>query len=227
MKDEKFVYYQDINQKKVIARSSHNKRSHTGKGGSIRFPSDSLTKKELKEMNSATKTYKMNEPISWADFKAMPTDLQRQYLKNLRDTYNVEFSTIATMFGCSTWTMNDVAKKLGLGANGKKIKLADQNLKGWEAFCNGNNAASTVPAEEIITTKPESTPEQPKKKPLSVDEIKAAIPLHGSMSFSGNATQALETMIAILGGAAVDITISWQQPLVIPMRECKGAVDNG
>ena len=200
MNDAKYAFMQDIKEKKVTARGSHNRRAHAGKGGAVKFPSDNLSKKELRAMSSETKTYKMNEPISWAEFKKMPKDLQRQYLKNLRDTYKVEYSTIAKMFGCSTWTMNDIAKKLGLAANGKKIKLADQNLKGWEAFVNGANPIKTTLDDVTSIAEENNTPKMPKNEPVAVNEFKAAIPVYGSMSFSGNATEALKTMIAILGG---------------------------
>lgn len=226
MNDIKYTFIQDIKEKKTTARGSHNRRTHAGKGGAVKFPSDYLSKKELKAMSSETKTYKMNEPITWAEFKAMPVDLQRQYLKNLRDTYKVEYSTIAKMFGCSAWIMNDTAKKLGLAANGKKIKLADQKLKEFEAFAHGNAAKIPVP-DETDTAEVNNTPETPKNEPVAVNEFKAAIPVYGTMSFTGNATEALKTMIAILGGAAVDITVSWHQPSSMPLAECVGVAKNG
>jgi len=53
--DEQWVMIKDSIDKKNIARSSHNKRSHCGKGGSVKFPSDYMTKKELKAMNGEVK----------------------------------------------------------------------------------------------------------------------------------------------------------------------------
>jgi hypothetical protein len=52
------------------------------------------------------------------------------------------------------------------------------------------------------------------KQPLSrlledaVEKVKA-IPLRGEMTFSGKADEALETILAILGGAEATITVSW------------------
>lgn len=43
MSEAKSVFFQDIRDKKAISRSAHNKGSHSGKGGSVRFPHDNLT----------------------------------------------------------------------------------------------------------------------------------------------------------------------------------------
>jgi hypothetical protein len=225
MNDAKYTFMQDIKEKKITARGSHNRRAHAGKGGAVKFPSDYLSKKELKAMSSETKTYKMNEPISWAEFKAMPEDLQRQYLTNLRERYNVSFTKIGEMFGVSKFLINTTARSLGIGQGGSGgIKGFD--CKGWEAFIHSNAAEIPAP-DETDTAEANNTADTPKNEPVAVNEFKAAIPLYGSMSFTGNATEALKTTIAILGGAAVDITISWQQPINAPLEEYRGAANNG
>ena len=43
MTDEKYTYIQDVRDKKVTARSARSKRTHNGKGGSVKFPSDYMT----------------------------------------------------------------------------------------------------------------------------------------------------------------------------------------
>lgn len=226
MNDIKYTFIQEVKEKKVTARGSHNRRTHAGKGGAVKFPSDYLSKKELKAMSSEVKTYKMNEPISWAEFKAMPEDLQRQYLKNLRESYNVSFSEIGRMFGVSKYAINATARSLGIG-QGSPGSKKDFDRKSWEAFINGNNPIVKPVLDDVTSiTEVNNTPETPKNEPVAVNEFKAAIPLYGSMTFSGNATEALKTMIAILGGAAVDITISWHKP-GYPSAESKGAVNNG
>lgn len=45
MKDETYSYISDVKEKGITARSARNRRTHTGKGGKVRFPSDSLSKK--------------------------------------------------------------------------------------------------------------------------------------------------------------------------------------
>ena len=63
MTDEKFVFVSDVAEKKRTARGSHNKRTHCGRGGTVRFPSDNMTRKELSKMNGEVKSYRMNDPM--------------------------------------------------------------------------------------------------------------------------------------------------------------------
>lgn len=95
MSDEKYEYIQDVKEKRFTARSSHNKRTHIGKGGSVRFPSDSMTKKQREAMNGECKTYRLNDPMSWDDFKDMPDDLKVMYIKQLRSKFNVPDEELA------------------------------------------------------------------------------------------------------------------------------------
>lgn len=80
--DEQYVMISDSIEKKKIARSSHNRKTHCGKGGRVKFPSDYLSKKELKAMNGDVKSYNLNRPMTWEEFRSMPKDLQIMYIKN-------------------------------------------------------------------------------------------------------------------------------------------------
>ena len=48
MSDEEFVFNDDVREKKRIARGSHNRRAHAGKGGRVKLSTDYMTKKEIK-----------------------------------------------------------------------------------------------------------------------------------------------------------------------------------
>ena len=60
MKDEEYLFHQTCREQKNIARSARNKRTHNGKGGRVKFPSDYMTKKELQKMNGEVKSYRLN-----------------------------------------------------------------------------------------------------------------------------------------------------------------------
>ena len=85
--DEQYVMISDSIEKKNIARSSRCRKTHCGKGGRVKFPSDYKTKKELKAMNGDVKTYNLNKPMSWTEFKALPEDLKITYIKKLRNEF--------------------------------------------------------------------------------------------------------------------------------------------
>jgi hypothetical protein len=45
--DEQWLMIEDSINKKKIARGSRNRKTHCGKGGSAKFPSDYMTRKEI------------------------------------------------------------------------------------------------------------------------------------------------------------------------------------
>lgn len=135
MTDEKYTFVSDVMEKKRTARGSHNKRTHCGKGGRVRLPSDNLTRKELNAMNGEVKSYRLNDPMTWAEFKTMPDDLKITYIKLLREKFGVSDSKIAEMMGIGQNTMSKESRRLntalGWGGNGGKF-----DKDGWEAWIN-------------------------------------------------------------------------------------------
>ena len=127
----------DAMQKKRIARgASHMKRGSK----TCTLPSDYLTAAQKRRLNSPVSTYKLDEPMSWESFKAMPEDLQKQYILNLQNTYQANDKMVGKMFGKSDVTVGEHRKRLGLKPIGKsrmtRDEVAVRDAK-WDAFCNG------------------------------------------------------------------------------------------
>ena len=151
-------------------------------------------------MSGETRTYRLNDPMKWAEFKKMPDDIKITYLKLLRERYNVTFTKIGEMLGVSSYAINNTARRLGISEG--KGRRAAFDAAGWERFINGEKA----PAEE--------TP-----APITPGEIvKKAIPLSGQLQYKGNPAAVFAAALEIIGGAEVDICITWQ-PI--------GGADNG
>lgn len=207
MTDEKYLYQQDIRDKKITARSARNTRTHNGKRGAVRFPSDNLSRKELNAMNGEVKTYRLNEPMNWKDFKAMPEEHKVAYIKALRQKYGVSDSTLAKMFGIGQVAVSKEMRLLGLGAGrfAKKEKPFDK--EGWLAWVNG--VPVTVAAAEDTALEEPAAETEAEQKPVCAHTEKA-IPQSGIMTFVDSADKALAMVAAILGGANVCITISWE-----------------
>ena len=129
----------DAMQKKRIARgASHMKRGNKGKKCTL--PSDYLTAAQKRRLNGPVSTYKLDEPMSWESFKAMPEDLQKKYILNLQETYQANDKMIAKLFGKSDVTVGEHRKRLRLNPIGKsrmtRDEVAVRDAK-WAAFCNG------------------------------------------------------------------------------------------
>lgn len=105
MTDEEYVFRSECADRKRVARGSFNKRSHAGKGGRVKMPSDYMTKKERDKMNGEVQSYNLNSPMKWAQFKRMPDDIKREYLSTIISKYNPQQKALAEMFGVSRNTV--------------------------------------------------------------------------------------------------------------------------
>ena len=217
MTEEKYAYVHDLKSKNSTARSARSRRTHCGKGGSVRLPSDYLTKKEIKEMSGDVKTYRLNEPMTWAEFKGMPEDLQKAYLQAIRKRYDAPFSEIAKMLGVCQQTLSGYIKCLGISPGmGAAKKLWDK--EGFLAWCNGES--SSTPTADAQTDKTDSEcvyTEEHKSTQKSHEsgekESGKRANLHlqsGELSFTGAADQALNLVAEMLCGADVEIKIMWK-----------------
>ena len=127
----------DAMQKKRIAHGAAHMK-HNRKGCSL--PSDNLTAAQKRRLNGPVNTYKLDEPMGWESFKAMPEDLQKQYILNLQNTYQANDKMIGKMLGKSDVTVGEYRKKLGIHSIGKsKMTRAEVGIRNtkWDTFCNG------------------------------------------------------------------------------------------
>ena len=122
MTDEKYTFITDVAEKKRTARGAFNKRTHNGKGGKVRFPSDYLSNKERNEMNGEVREYRMNSPITYTEFKKYPDDLKKKYIQRLRDMFDVSDKDIAEMMGVNVKTLATALAKIDArgGRRGKR-----------------------------------------------------------------------------------------------------------
>ncbi len=226
MKDEEYVFRQDVKEKASTARSARYKRTHNGKSGRVKFPSDNLSRKEINAMNGEVKSYRLNEPMKWAEFRAMPDDLKVSYINAIRAKFHVPDNEIAGMFGVDRVTVGKWFRCLGLGlgksAGGKK----PWDKEGFLAWCNG----APIPAADPVEEAPDAAelPEAERQMaslediatcehvPVHIPEVKVlpvrkekAIPASGSMTFEGSVESILNTLSVLLGGADVHISVTW------------------
>ena len=85
-------------------------------------------------------TYKLDEPMNWESFKAMPEDLQKKYILNLQETCQANNDMLGKMFGVTGVSVCKMRHALGIGAMGQSRMTHDEvavrDAK-WDAFCNG------------------------------------------------------------------------------------------
>lgn len=232
MKDETYAFISDVKEKGFTARSARHTRTHCGKGGRVRLPSDNLSKKELEKMNGEVKRYRLNDPMDWKEFKSMPDDLKITYIKLLRQKFNVPGTQIAKMMGINTCSFSQEMTRLGIGAGKSSRGRSTQwDKEGFLAWWHGVDKLPTpVPVEPTQEEKEaiffgeekgyveDDLPfEEP--DPIPVDDfmmfkalpvLETATPINGSMQFNCPADQALNTLAQILGKTNCAISVMWR-----------------
>lgn len=125
MRDEEYLFYSDINEKKRTGRSA-SKRNRTGKGA-VRLPSDYMTAKEKRAMNGEVVTMSLREPMDWTAFRRVPDDLKSEYIQSLQDRFDVTYPMLAKMFGVCEHTVKRELARIGhpLGMRGKRKAAVD------------------------------------------------------------------------------------------------------
>ena len=153
--DEQYVMISDSIEKKKIARSSHNRKTHCGKGGRVKFPSDYLSKKELKAMNGDVKSYNLNRPMTWEEFRSMPQDLQIMYIKKLRNEFEVPDIVLSKAMGICKSSFSRAMSGLNLslgkssGATGRQWLGSEKSLKFFEYWNKFSKKDESIKEENI------------------------------------------------------------------------------
>lgn len=166
MTDEKYTFITDVAEKKRIARGAFNKRTHNGKGGKVRFPSDYLSNKERNKMNGEIKEYRMNSPITYVEFKKYPDDLKKKYIQRLRDMFDVSDTDIAAMMGVKAKTLNAALIKIDASGGRRGKRKAD-----YVAFEKWKRDNGAVPSSCVQITADNVTEDGLKKLSDKIDDM--------------------------------------------------------
>ena len=164
--DEKYTFITDVAEKKRTARGAFNKRTHNGKGGKVRFPSDYLSNKERNEMNGEVREYRMNSPITYSEFKKYPDDLKKNYVKRLRDMFDVSDTDIAAMMGVKAKTLNAALVKIDASGGRRGKRKAD-----YVAFEKWKRDNGAVPSSCVQLTTDNVTEDGLKELSDKIDDM--------------------------------------------------------
>ena len=154
MTDERWVFTQDIRDKKKTARSA-SKTNRKGKGP-VKLPSDYLTRKELKKMNGEIMNYNLSQAVNWPSFKFWPKDIQQEYLDKINDTYHATFLDLERVFKTSVTTIRRYFNDRGLMYQTEKTRRTVKDTSAFKDFCEGILRVEKVEIENCCTDKIET-----------------------------------------------------------------------
>lgn len=168
-------------------------------------------------MNGEVVSYKLNEPMTWAEFKALPDDIKKTYIKLLREKFDVPDSRIAAMLEIDRHYFYDKTAELGLSIGAHRGRSRPWDEAGWNIFIN---KAAPVPVEIAAKIPVEDKPEEEtpvveirEKEPEMVVCSFCEIPESGSLTFTGNAADILKTVGFILSDEKVRMEVKWTKTI--------------
>lgn len=159
-------------------------------------------------MNGEVKAYRLNNPMKWDEFKAMPDDLKITYIKLLREKFNVPDSYIGKMLGVAQRTISMHLIDLKCNA-GKGKNHLNWDKEGFQAWCNGERLPAADQVEETPEAERQKASLEDIAEPVPVPEIKMlpvreekakVIPRSGTMTLEGQLEDVLNTVSVLLGG---------------------------
>lgn len=153
MNDYEYEFVQDSIEKKGTARSARNARTHCGKAGAVRLPSDFLTKKEIKAMSGEVIQYaSLKKPMTLEEFKKLPNDLKVMYIKWIREKFNAPDKCIAEMLGVkkNTFSAYMVDLKLNKGPGNAKKIWEQEKFYAWVNGVDENAVEGTADVEPEV-----------------------------------------------------------------------------
>lgn len=215
MTDEKFVFVTDVKDKKRVARGANAKVRGTGRR--VNFPSDYLTEREKKSMNSEVKSFDLKQPMKWAEFCSMPDDLRREYILRLQKLYGAGDVAMAEMMGVSQTAVFKQRKSLGIESVGRGKKP----LPEWDSFVKYGTPREATPLGDLIPPEvkakldeyeekhPPAVIQKP-DKPREETSKPFALPISGDIRLKGTAVMIGETLYLLTGGENISCRISWE-----------------
>lgn len=172
----------DVLQKKRTASGAkHIKRGSKSKKCTL--PSDFLTTKQRKELNGNVTTYNLSEPMTWKSFKAMPLDIQQEYIDGVQRRFDVRQAPLADMFGVRATSMCHYFKQNGIKWGAVKCERSkDEALNAWEKFVYGTEASAIPEAVPDLPATATLTEGEPIKVRSRAEVTKGTISFHGNMA---------------------------------------------
>jgi hypothetical protein len=171
-----------------------------------------MTKKELKAMNGEVKTYRLNEPMKWHEFVAMPDEHKETYIKLIRNKWNPSDKYIAQMMQICPYSLCKELQRLGLN-NGNRSGRTKWDKEGFLAWVNGvpqNAVEETVEEVEEVAEEFEGAAEEVKTLHIPpIAPYACCVPDVGEMTFYGNSDEICNTLRMLLKDSKFMVNVKW------------------
>ena len=146
MSDAEYLFRESIKEKKGMVNGARHTSGKTRKNGT---PKDlDVSAKEYKKKCGKVQKFSINMPMTLEEFKALPEDLQKEYLDRLLNVFHMSRDIVSKMFGCSYSTVVNVIKKSGVKYSSSKSTRYKKYHNDWRNFFSRDERFSSIMESE-------------------------------------------------------------------------------
>lgn len=148
-------------QKKNIAHSA-SRRKCGSKSKKCNLSTDYMTEKQWKERCGDVMSYQIGKPMTWSEFRKLPSDLKEEYMNALIDKYSANARSFADMFGVSVATIFRAVKNDNLSVKFAKGRYpSGEKEVAFKKFLSGEDVAApkkdeSIPVNEVKADHPDA-----------------------------------------------------------------------
>ena len=133
--DAKKELFADLRDRRAEASGARRKKNGS-KSKACSLPSDGLTRRQWEKLNGPMNIFAMNVPTDYETLMKQSDDIQREYIVNLLERFNITVSKISEMLGVSPSFGMKYVKTLGIKytPRGAKSKNNKDEKDAWNYF---------------------------------------------------------------------------------------------
>ena len=196
-------FFDDVKERNAMKSGAFHKVNGS-KRRRCTLPSDNLTPAQKRKMNGPVVEWNIHRPMTYQDFKKMPTDLQQAHLDHIYALVGIGRNTISrVVFGLSNYGLSQYMDahglKLGRGLN-RPSRTVIAEVEKW--LDGGEDSVSEPPSEDTVPSSNEPTPE-----PAPETCAPCLVVKNLTSDISGAADDVLRYISAMLGGRIADVHI--------------------
>ena len=158
-----------------------------------------MTRRQWEKRNGEVVTYKLNKPMTWAEFRSMDKDIQLEYICSLIDKYDISVSAFAQMFDVTVQNVRSYLRGRDLSALFSQGRMKAEQKEVWQDFLSGRIGSEPGNDTTITEQSPAIPPAEQERPSKSMDMTEVVLVFSGELDYN-DITNSLKS---ILGDTAV------------------------
>lgn len=190
----------DVKSRKALVPSAR-RRKNGIKSKKCTLPSEYLTKKERTALNGELTSINTNKVYSYREFLEFPESLQAEYVRSLKERFDVTPNMLAELMNCSASTTNRLMKRLGYNLSNHDSRSTPVQRFEFANFIKNGHHDYVKDAVDEVAKNQISVLEV--TEPLAKIGCTFAAPMSATLTYSGCVRDVCEALVYALGADSV------------------------